>query len=362
MLAALPRAQITGQTPTLLLGRSWTTSKSTFTAKMNYAAAAGAGHAASGSRPSRATGNPPHNMAPTSSDPASKPTGSRPRRSPSPSHVPRTTRDDGTPADETVYVLTLLTDAPHHARMTGFRKQYFPSHLNKLDAHLTLFHALPGSKLAASIVPVLEQVAQETVPFEIHATRPFRLKKGIAIAVPKTRGGAQAADVHARLLERWERERWLSEQDAQRGGGNVHYTLMNKADDEALVEKAFEEVKGFWKTDVGVAQGLGLWRYERGWWKWERGFDFHGEVRSAVDVDKQRIELRYTYKSIEPMRSYEASIEIWTCVGCKLLEGGLEVRLLAQSKYALGGSLKGQDMMDSARSSVRSAVMNVDDK
>nr|POE74617.1 hypothetical protein CFP56_37148 [Quercus suber] len=259
--------------------RGWTAIKTTSRRKMNYAAAAGGSNR---TVPSRGPANinpqqnPPSstNAAP-SSDSKTQPTASaspKPKRAPSPSHVPRTARDE-----EAVYVLTLLTDAAHHARMTAFRKQYFPAHLNKLDAHLTLFHALPGSQLAESIEPGLARVARETATFEVHATRPFRLKKGIAIAVPKTRGGAQAADVHARLLERWERQGWLSDQDAQRGGGQVHYTLMNKVDDEEVVARRFEEVKGFWKTDVGVARGLGLWRYERGWWKWERGFEFQGK-------------------------------------------------------------------------------------
>lgn len=199
----------------------------------------------------------------------------RPKRAPSPSHIPKTSSKDshGEQAEEVVYVLTLLTDQAHHTRMTEMRTKYFPPRLNKLDAHLTLFHALPASRLESSILPTLAKTAADTAPFEVHATRPFRLKKGIAIAVPKTRGGAEAQEVHRRLQEVWAREGWLSDQDAQQGMQS-HYTLMNKEDSEEVVAEAFEEVRGSWKADVGVAEGLGLWRYDRGWWRWERKFSF----------------------------------------------------------------------------------------
>ncbi|KAK3115058.1 hypothetical protein LTR53_005977 [Teratosphaeriaceae sp. CCFEE 6253] len=191
-------------------------------------------------------------------------------RTPSPDrHRPR-----GVPEDEAVYVVTLLTDRPHHDRMTRLRTRYFPRHINKLDAHLTLFHALPGSKLKSSIIPTLQDVAQQTTPFKILATKPFRLKYGIAISVAKTQGVMQAQAVHAALQQRWLDQGFLSEQD--RGGCRIHYTIMNKVDDEFEVLKAFGEVQDSFEPDSGTAEGLGLWRYDRGWWRWERRFDFGG--------------------------------------------------------------------------------------
>ncbi|KAH9810903.1 2'-5' RNA ligase superfamily [Teratosphaeria destructans] len=71
-----------------------------------------------------------------------------PRRSPSPRQRPWTASEE----DE-VYVLTLQTNKPHHHRMTQLRDKYFPETINKLEAHLTLFHALPGSKLESSHHP-----------------------------------------------------------------------------------------------------------------------------------------------------------------------------------------------------------------
>ncbi|KAK1064279.1 hypothetical protein LTR33_012100, partial [Friedmanniomyces endolithicus] len=113
-----------------------------------------------------------------------------------------------------------------------------------------------------------------TAPFRLLATKPFRLKHGIALSVAKTQGAQQAQGVHSALLEPWLKEGFLSEQD--RGGCNVHYTIMNKVDSEFEVAKALEEVRDSFKPDAGTAEGLGLWRYDRGWWRWERRFEFAG--------------------------------------------------------------------------------------
>ncbi|KAI6907951.1 hypothetical protein KC334_g4830, partial [Hortaea werneckii] len=181
--------------------------------------------------------------------------------------------------DEPVYVLTLLTDKPHHDRMTALRKQYFPKHLNKLEAHLTLFHALPGSKLDSAVIPTILSVARRTAPFKLRANKVMRMKRGLGIALAKTQGADQTKEVHAQLREAWLHggQRWLSEQD--RGGlGHVHYTIMNKVDDVEDVEKAQDEVEESFKGDVGVAEGLVLFRYDRGFWRWERKFEFGGEA------------------------------------------------------------------------------------
>lgn len=191
----------------------------------------------------------------------------RQKRSASPAHKPKTNNDE-----ETVYVLTLLTDTAHHKRMTALRARYFPRKINKLDAHLTLFHALPESKLEPTVIPTIKRVAAFTQSFGVHAAKPFRMKKGISISVPKHQGGEKAQAVHGELLRAWQGEGWLSEQDA--GGMRVHYTIMNKVDDDEAVEKVMDEVAGSWKGDWGRAVGLGLWRYEKGFWKWVKGYEF----------------------------------------------------------------------------------------
>ena len=42
------------------------------------------------------------------------------------------------------FILTLQLDAESFARFNALRQQYFPPSRNYLEAHLTLFHALPA--------------------------------------------------------------------------------------------------------------------------------------------------------------------------------------------------------------------------
>lgn len=156
--------------------------------------------------------------------------------------------------------------------MTKMREKYFPPRLNRLEAHVTLFHALPESQLEQTIKPVLAEVSKSTAPFPISAAKPFRLSKGIAIGVPKFKGGDDAREVHGRLKESW--KDFLSRQDA--GGLAAHYTIMNKVDDEAVVQKALSEVEGQWSGCKGTVEGLSLFRYDRGNWVHVQDFHFVG--------------------------------------------------------------------------------------
>ncbi|KAK4553087.1 hypothetical protein LTR86_009814 [Recurvomyces mirabilis] len=174
------------------------------------------------------------------------------RRSPSPRHQPR-----GVAENEAVYILTLQTDKPHHDRMTALRKKYFPPRLNKLEAHLTLFHALPQSKLDSAILPTIQDVVAKNHPFKVTVTKPFRLRHGIALSIPKHECGSKIQGIHRALQVPWKDQGWLSEQDA--GGMQAHYTIMNKVDSDAEVVDAFDEVSREFRGDEGTVEGLGLW-------------------------------------------------------------------------------------------------------
>lgn len=193
------------------------------------------------------------------------------RRPPSPSQIARTGVED-----EEAYILTLLTDRAHHKRMTEVRNKYFPRRLNRLAAHLTLFHALPGSKLDSDIIPVIERVAGITEPFTITASEPFRLnKRGIAIDVLTQDGGNRAKELRDQLQKPWYSKGFLSQQDAGKTSRSFpHYTVMNKVDDEVEVQKALGELKAEFKTDRGIVEGFALYRYEKGFWRWVRKFEF----------------------------------------------------------------------------------------
>lgn len=218
-------------------------------------------------------------------------------------------------ADSRMYVLTLLTDSKHHDCMTALRRGYFPAKLNKLASHVTLFHALPEDKLEHEIIPELESRVSQTKAYRIQATKASRLNKGVAIDIAddidhaqhqrkgpansnKPRGRNMTRIIHAELRKKW--SDWLSEQDSK--PPKIHYTIMNKVNDEAICEKAMGEVNGFLEQGsvpkslmqakgpekfdpnesdrvplklVGDVLGLTLWRYVKsGHWIEPRHFEF----------------------------------------------------------------------------------------
>lgn len=78
--------------------------------------------------------------------------------------------------------------------------------------------------------------------------------------------------IHRELQDTW--REFLSEQD--NGGFRPHYTIMNKVDEEKVVEDAYREVERSWEGCRGTAEGLSLWLYEGPGWKKIRDFEFKG--------------------------------------------------------------------------------------
>jgi mannose-1-phosphate guanylyltransferase len=195
-----------------------------------------------------------------------------------------------TPISEEQYVLTLLTTPAHHKAMTSLRDKYFPAKLNKLDAHVTLFHALPESKLETVIADV-ENVAREAEPVGIRVGRDdvFRMKRGVGIYVNESAGTTKLKAIHAELRNRW--LPFLSDQD--RGGLKAHYTIANKLSNPDEVDSTLSDVtrnleemattnaKATTTELTSTVDGLTLWAYNKGRWKFYRDFHFGSEKGNA---------------------------------------------------------------------------------
>lgn len=245
---------------------------------MNYAAAAG------GSRGPPRQPAPHQNDLKTKAKHASNGYAQRPKspRRQSPegdergyrrsAHVTREEHKPNTEAEEElVYVLTLkLTDSLAKA-VNSMREQYFPKKLNRIPAHLTLFHALPDSQFAA-IESGLSQLSAKTKPFYVSTGRPFRMRLGVGINVGK--GYNRMKQVHEDLRSQWMPH--LSEQD--QGGWKPHWTVMNKVNEEKKVDEAFQAVERemLQNAQEGQAIGLDLWRYEKGNWIFANEYMFNG--------------------------------------------------------------------------------------
>ncbi|KAK7697392.1 hypothetical protein SLS64_013585 [Diaporthe eres] len=176
--------------------------------------------------------------------------------------------------------------APAHGLVAALRRSHFPRHLDRHPAHLTLFHALPGSEMPL-ITAALDELCAAQRPVRLATGSAFRMRRGVGINVADAGngggqrggagggGGSQAARrLHGELQRRW----WevLSAQD--RRPWRPHWTVQNKAADEGAVDAAMEDVRMGFRGAEGLATGCALWRYEKGGgWAFERGFDFEGD-------------------------------------------------------------------------------------
>lgn len=178
-------------------------------------------------------------------------------------HSPCAERKSNTDCDEQhAYVLTLQITKSLAGPMNALRKEYFPKELNRVPAHLTLFHALPHSQMKV-LQDGLSRISSGMTPFAISTGKPFRMRKGVGINVDV--GHDKVKRVHGQLRSRW--LKFLSMQDA--GGFRPHWTIMNKVDDEKKVESAFDTVRHGLsaRCETGYVTGLDLWKYQHGRWE-----------------------------------------------------------------------------------------------
>jgi 2'-5' RNA ligase len=141
--------------------------------------------------------------------------------------------------------------------MTSLRKRFFPPHLNKLDAHVAIFRALPGSEMEV-ILKDLTSVTYSTSAFTIRTREVLRLSKGVAVNIED---GGHSRAIYETLKKSW--DGFLSKQDRSY---RPHYTVANKLDGEQDVQDCLEGMHEDFQGSEGTVEGLALYRYERGRW------------------------------------------------------------------------------------------------
>lgn len=153
-------------------------------------------------------------------------------------------------------IVTLGIDPDSHRILDSLRRAHFPPERNFLEAHVTLFHALPSDH---------EPLVRDALACCAAATPSF----AIAFGPPRFLGHGVALDVAAGPLPALRRElagrfrEWLTPQDAQ--PFRPHVTVQNKvAPDDA--RRLHAELLASWRTLEGRATALRLWRYLGGPW------------------------------------------------------------------------------------------------
>ena len=165
-------------------------------------------------------------------------------------------------------ILTLAFDEPTFARFDGLRRRNFPEALNRIPAHATLFHHLPGDAEAA-VVETAATLARTVPPAEVSVTSLRFTGRGVAYVLE----APAVAGFRARIAKAFEDR--LTAQDKQ--GWRPHVTVQNKVSPEtaralhAALEAEFAPFRF-------VAPGVVLWRYLGGPWERLRTIPF-GENR-----------------------------------------------------------------------------------
>lgn len=164
-------------------------------------------------------------------------------------------------------IVTLRMDASAAARFTALRRAHFPVHRNWLDAHITLFHALPGEHLSA-VLGDISEVAAGTAPFAMQVDRVVFLGAGVAYALHSP----DAARLRRTLALRW--HALLGRQDRAKNGP-LHITVQNKVAPAVARSLHAMLVSEFVAEEI-LATGLDVWHYEGGPWRLAKGFAFEG--------------------------------------------------------------------------------------
>lgn len=162
-----------------------------------------------------------------------------------------------------VFILTLSLNPELQNELNLWRARYFPPERNFLDAHVTLFHALPEIEWARFNADV-EQVTRKTPRFKVRVAEPYSLGRGVGVKVEAKDIGV----IHQRLQNLW--QDFLRPQDLQKR--RAHCTLQNKVE-PAHARASRAEIGAAWTNLEGEARALDLWEYLNGPWRFCARYD-----------------------------------------------------------------------------------------
>lgn len=137
------------------------------------------------------------------------------------------------------------------------RRTHYPPDRNKVPAHLTLFHSLPGRQ-EREVAGALRAACRGRGPMRLEVRGPWSLGQGVAYRVASPELEALRAGLAAVF------DPWLTGLD--RAPWRPHVTVQNKADPaaaRALLERLQQEFEPFDFEAVGLL----VWRWRGGPWE-----------------------------------------------------------------------------------------------
>lgn len=159
-------------------------------------------------------------------------------------------------------VLTLSIDPASQHHFEALRREHYPPELNRIPAHVSLFHQLPGTK---EIEGALREVCADLSAFPVQVQGLRSLGRGVAF----TLASPELMSLHRELVRRF--EPYLIPQDRQRF--QPHIVVQNKVAPERARELLARLQASFVSSEV---QGTGLtwWEYLGGPWRLMDTFSF----------------------------------------------------------------------------------------
>ena len=170
--------------------------------------------------------------------------------------MPASTRTIGLSRPEPL-ILTARPDPASLARFEALRRAHYPVELNRVPAHISLFHHLPGSEFDA-VVERLKFVARHHPAPDVEVTGYRSLGRGVALALH----APGLAAIRAELADAW--ATLLIPQDRQ--GWRGHVTVQNKVD-PAVARATLQLLSASFAPWRFRVAGVDVWRYLGGPWE-----------------------------------------------------------------------------------------------
>nr|WP_256515506.1 2'-5' RNA ligase family protein [Alsobacter ponti] len=163
-------------------------------------------------------------------------------------------------------IVTAAFDAAASARFQALRQAHYPAELNRVPAHLTLFHKLPG-RLAGEVEDALAEEGWRLDPLPARAVGLRFTGRGVSVEID----APALCAVRDRLARLW--SGLLTPQDRQRFA--PHVTIQNKVP-PSKARRTHMGLSAIFEPFAFTLEGLQMWAYRGGPWEEAGLFPFGG--------------------------------------------------------------------------------------
>ena len=160
-------------------------------------------------------------------------------------------------SDSPPLIVTAALDEDAFAWFQDLRQAHFPAHRNRVPAHLTLFHALPGEN-EALIAQTLSAACRSRAPMRLDVRGPWSIGRGVAYRLASPELEQLRNELAGAFAP------WLKPQD--RAPFRPHITIQNKVEPSEARLLLERQQQAFEPFDI-QAEGLLEWRYLGGPWE-----------------------------------------------------------------------------------------------